>query len=260
MAKSNIEKEAAKIEKTFDEVSISEPKKYPEELQLALVRSNPRNIYWIADPCVGAQVEAATADHSTLQPYIQDVFIYDSPITDVGALKQILEADARAVGYMEQQIEMYKENEDFDRAVQDAYDNVWQDIAGQKGFLMETDNKLFVMTEGGQIPKYSDGITAADIADMQDFRGDEYEEVVSVFPSDEKGKFDMNVYYVSSDDDLEVKQTDSHAGYTMNEVLDYMRDDIEEFTIEDAAALENIRAVLGQGPEKGLEKEVQDRT
>lgn len=260
MAKSTIEKEAAKIAKTFDEVSIGDPQHYPEDIQLALVRSNPRNIYWIADPCVGAQVEAATTDRSTLQPLTLDAYAYDSPITDVGALKQILEADARAVGYMEKQIGMYKGNVDFDWAVQDAYDNVWQDIAGQKGFLMETDNKLFVMTEGGQIPEYSDGITAADIADMQDFRGDEYEEVVSVFPSEEKGKFDMNVYYVNGDEDLEIEQTDSHTGYTMNEVLDYMRDDIEEFTIEDAAALENIRAVLGHGPGKGLEKEVLDRT
>ena len=56
MAKSMIEKEAAKIAKTFDEVSIGDPQHYPEDIQLALVRSNPRNIYWIADPCVGAQV------------------------------------------------------------------------------------------------------------------------------------------------------------------------------------------------------------
>lgn len=252
MAKSRIEKEVAKIEKTFDEVSISEPKKYPEELQLALVRSDPRNIYWIADPCVRAQVEAATADRSTLQPYVLDAFIYDSPVTDVGALKEILTADPGAVGYMDRQIEMHKGDEDFDRAVREAYDNVSQSIAEREGFLMETDNKLFIRSDDGRIPEVGRGITAADIADMQAMRGGEYEEVVVVYPSEENGKYDMNVYYVDGDEDPE--QTDSYTGYAVKKVLDYMRSDIEEFTMENVEEIEAVRTALNEGKDKGPHK------
>lgn len=252
MAKSGIEKEVAKIEKTFDEVSISEPKKYPEELQLALVRSDPRNIYWIADPCVRAQVEAATADRNTLQPYVLDAFIYDSPVTDVGALKEILTADPGAVGYMDRQIKMHKGDEDFDRAVREACDNVSLSIAEREGFLMETDNKLFIRSDDGQIPKVGGGITAADIADMQAMRGDEYEEVVVVYPSEEYGKYDMNVYYVDGDEDPE--QTDSYTGYAVKKVLDYMRSDIEEFTMENVEEIEAVRTALNEGKDKGPHK------
>ena len=254
MAKSRIEKEVAKIEKTFDEVSISEPKKYPEGLQLALVRSDPRNIYWIADAGVRAQVEAATADRSTLQPYVLDAFIYDSPVTDVGALKEILAADPGAVGYMDRQIEMHKGDEDFDRAVREAYDNVSQSIAEREGFLMETDNKLFIRSDDGRIPEVGRSITVADIADMQAMRGGEYEEVVVVYPSEEDGKYDMNVYYVDGDEDPE--QTDSYTGYAVKKILDYIRSDIEEFTMENVEEIEAVRTALNEGTDKGPYKNI----
>ena len=249
MAKSRIEKEVERIEKTFDEVSIASPKHYPEDLQLALVRSRPENIYWIADPCVRAQVEAATADRNTLQPYVLDAFIYDSPVTDVGALKEILTADPGAVGYMDRQIKMHKGDEDFDRAVREACDNVSLSIAEREGFLMETDNKLFIRSDDGRIPKVGGGITAADIADMQAMRGDEYEEVVVVYPSEEHGKYDMNVYYVDGDEDPE--QTDSYTGYAVKKVLDYMRSDIEEFTMENVEEIEAVRTALNEEKDKG---------
>ena len=230
-------------EKDFEDLSPdADPLPLREEAQVALVEKNPMFIFNIKDPSAEAQLLAAKADPEVLEwqrDYDDPSEKYPSPVTDREVLLEVLRTDPSASVFMGQQTEDLEDDREFIDAVEQAKEETCERLCRKDSMLIATDTKLFIYSEKGaeELPgditkdELNRGLRTGGFGDVGAY-------IVS--PSEDGRTFDICGFHTKRYLAVSV---------SADEVMDVIKGDIKNMTLDDAAALEDVRKVLKERSE-----------